>query len=137
MLHSLSTAFLRLWKWVRAFWYKNGLLTLSMLSVVTGCLLGFLLRALELTDLVSLAGMVMGVSGMEWGRGASPGASKGPRWAQPQKQRLLPKKTTSGQVSAHGFSFLFIFFFFLTKKVPTNAQAIGQILPPSNGSEED
>uniref|UniRef100_A0A8C4YB20 Amino acid transporter n=1 Tax=Gopherus evgoodei TaxID=1825980 RepID=A0A8C4YB20_9SAUR len=30
---------------------KNGLLTLSMLSVVTGCLLGFLLRVLELTDL--------------------------------------------------------------------------------------
>uniref|UniRef100_A0A8C5EYU8 Amino acid transporter n=1 Tax=Gopherus evgoodei TaxID=1825980 RepID=A0A8C5EYU8_9SAUR len=29
----------------------NGLLTLSMLSVVTGCLLGFLLRVLELTDL--------------------------------------------------------------------------------------
>ncbi|NXY07792.1 EAA5 protein, partial [Pteruthius melanotis] len=29
----LSTALLRLWKWVRAFWYKNGLLTLSMLSV--------------------------------------------------------------------------------------------------------
>ncbi|KAI1230446.1 hypothetical protein IHE44_0009903 [Lamprotornis superbus] len=49
--HSLCTALLRLWKWVRAFWYKNGLLTLSMLSVVTGCLLGFLLRTLELTDL--------------------------------------------------------------------------------------
>uniref|UniRef100_A0A8C3NXU8 Amino acid transporter n=1 Tax=Cyanoderma ruficeps TaxID=181631 RepID=A0A8C3NXU8_9PASS len=44
VLHSLSTALLRLWKWLRAFWYKNGLLTLSMLSVVTGCLLGFLLR---------------------------------------------------------------------------------------------
>lgn len=92
VLHSLSTAFLRLWKWVRAFWYKNGLLTLSMLSVVTGCLLGFLLRALELTDLVSLAGMVMGVSEMEWGRGASPGASKGPRWAQPQKQINTERK---------------------------------------------
>ncbi|NWT90966.1 EAA5 protein, partial [Lanius ludovicianus] len=47
----LSTALLHLWKWVQAFWYKNGLLTLSMLSVVTGCLLGFLLRALELTEL--------------------------------------------------------------------------------------
>uniref|UniRef100_A0A493TSJ8 Amino acid transporter n=1 Tax=Anas platyrhynchos platyrhynchos TaxID=8840 RepID=A0A493TSJ8_ANAPP len=35
---------MRLWKWVRAFWSKNGLLTLSMLSVATGCLLGFLLR---------------------------------------------------------------------------------------------
>uniref|UniRef100_A0A8B9GL02 Amino acid transporter n=1 Tax=Amazona collaria TaxID=241587 RepID=A0A8B9GL02_9PSIT len=32
---------------------RNGLLTLSMLSVATGCLLGFLLRALELTELVS------------------------------------------------------------------------------------
>uniref|UniRef100_A0A8D0L2H2 Amino acid transporter n=1 Tax=Sphenodon punctatus TaxID=8508 RepID=A0A8D0L2H2_SPHPU len=30
---------------------KNGLLTLSMLSVLTGCVLGFLLRTLELTDL--------------------------------------------------------------------------------------
>uniref|UniRef100_A0A8C5U3S3 Amino acid transporter n=1 Tax=Malurus cyaneus samueli TaxID=2593467 RepID=A0A8C5U3S3_9PASS len=29
-----------------AFWYKNGLLTLSMLSVVTGCFLGFLLHTL-------------------------------------------------------------------------------------------
>ncbi|NXU35880.1 EAA5 protein, partial [Drymodes brunneopygia] len=47
----LSTALLRLWKWVQAFWYRNGLLTLSMLSVITGCFLGFLLRALELTDL--------------------------------------------------------------------------------------
>ncbi|XP_027525761.1 excitatory amino acid transporter 5-like [Corapipo altera] len=51
VLHSLSTVLLRLWKWLRAFWYKNGLLTLSMLSVATGCLLGFLLRTLELTDL--------------------------------------------------------------------------------------
>uniref|UniRef100_A0A8C3HVL7 Amino acid transporter n=1 Tax=Chrysemys picta bellii TaxID=8478 RepID=A0A8C3HVL7_CHRPI len=42
-----------IWNWIRAFWRKNGLLTLSMLSVVTGCLLGFLLRVLELTDLVS------------------------------------------------------------------------------------
>uniref|UniRef100_A0A8B9GJB7 Amino acid transporter n=1 Tax=Amazona collaria TaxID=241587 RepID=A0A8B9GJB7_9PSIT len=39
--------------WARAFWQRNGLLTLSMLSVATGCLLGFLLRALELTELVS------------------------------------------------------------------------------------
>ncbi|NXW82784.1 EAA5 protein, partial [Alopecoenas beccarii] len=47
----LSTTSRRVWKWVRAFWQKNGLLTLSMLSVATGCLLGFLLRALELTEL--------------------------------------------------------------------------------------
>uniref|UniRef100_A0A8C6J2B3 Amino acid transporter n=1 Tax=Melopsittacus undulatus TaxID=13146 RepID=A0A8C6J2B3_MELUD len=53
LLDSLSTSCLRLWKWARAFWQRNGLLTLSMLSVVTGCLLGFLLRALELTELVS------------------------------------------------------------------------------------
>ncbi|NXN38010.1 EAA5 protein, partial [Rhinoptilus africanus] len=47
----LSRTSLRIWKWVRGFWCKNGLLTLSMLSVATGCLLGFLLRALELTEL--------------------------------------------------------------------------------------
>lgn len=52
LLASLSVSSMRLWKWVRAFWSKNGLLTLSMLSVATGCLLGFLLRALELTELV-------------------------------------------------------------------------------------
>lgn len=52
LLASLSMSSMRLWKWVRAFWSKNGLLTLSMLSVATGCLLGFLLRALELTELV-------------------------------------------------------------------------------------
>uniref|UniRef100_A0A8C8VHM7 Amino acid transporter n=1 Tax=Pelusios castaneus TaxID=367368 RepID=A0A8C8VHM7_9SAUR len=33
-----------IWNWIRAFWRKNGLLTLSMLSLVIGCLLGFLLR---------------------------------------------------------------------------------------------
>lgn len=63
LLNSLSMTSQRVWKWVRAFWQKNGLLTLSMLSVATGCLLGFLLRALELTELVSLAGMGMGVRG--------------------------------------------------------------------------
>nr|AAB88290.1 glutamate transporter 5B [Ambystoma tigrinum] len=36
--------------WLRNYWKKNGLLTLSMLSVITGCLIGFLLRALELSD---------------------------------------------------------------------------------------
>ncbi|KAM8986945.1 excitatory amino acid transporter 5-like [Guaruba guarouba] len=51
LLDSLSTTFRRVWKWARAFWQRNGLLTLSMLSVATGCLLGFLLRALELTEL--------------------------------------------------------------------------------------
>lgn len=86
VLHSLSTALLRLWKWVQAFWYKNGLLTLSMLSVVTGCFLGFVLRALELTDLVSLAGS-------QWhgvGQGGKP--RKGPRWAQPKSKGCCPRK---------------------------------------------
>ena len=40
-------------KAIRGFWTKNGLLTLSLLSVVTGCLVGFLLRRLALSDLVS------------------------------------------------------------------------------------
>ncbi|XP_030322294.1 excitatory amino acid transporter 5 [Calypte anna] len=51
MLSLLSSTFLHFWKWVQAFWEKNGLLSMSMLSVATGCILGFLLRALELTDL--------------------------------------------------------------------------------------
>ncbi|XP_021233979.1 excitatory amino acid transporter 5-like [Numida meleagris] len=51
LLGSLSMGSTRLWVQVRAFWSRNGLLTLSMLSVATGCLLGFLLRALELTEL--------------------------------------------------------------------------------------
>ncbi|XP_056427330.1 excitatory amino acid transporter 5-like [Hyla sarda] len=38
-------------RWVKTFWTQNGLLTLSVLSVVTGCLIGFLLRILELSDL--------------------------------------------------------------------------------------
>lgn len=62
---SLSSTSLRLWKGLRAFWCKNGLLTLSMLSVATGCILGFLLRALELTELVSMA--AVGERVMEWG----------------------------------------------------------------------
>lgn len=138
LLNSLSAAFLRVWKWVRAFWCKNGLLTLSMLSVATGCLLGFLLRALELTELVSLAGtgtMGMGARGMEWGsQGTQQDITiKGPKRAQPQKQKLLAQPLPphlSGPVSPNGFS-----LFFLTKKLPTNAKAAGQILPPSTGSE--
>ncbi|KAM4810504.1 excitatory amino acid transporter 5-like isoform 1-T1 [Rhinophrynus dorsalis] len=38
-------------KWAKVFWTENGLLTLSVLSVITGCLIGFLLRILELSDL--------------------------------------------------------------------------------------
>lgn len=96
LLNSLSATSQRVWKWVRAFWQKNGLLTLSMLSVATGCLLGFLLRALELTELVSLAGMGTGARGMgQSGRLARVLArcqSRGPD--RPQKQRFLPKKMT-------------------------------------------
>ncbi|XP_014455288.1 excitatory amino acid transporter 5 [Alligator mississippiensis] len=51
LLNSLCVSLLSIWNWIQIFWRKNGLLTLSMLSVVTGCLLGFLLRALELTEL--------------------------------------------------------------------------------------
>jgi len=54
LLGSLSMGSARLWVQIRAFWHRNGLLTLSMLSVATGCLLGFLLRALELTELVRM-----------------------------------------------------------------------------------
>ncbi|XP_054835433.1 excitatory amino acid transporter 5-like [Eublepharis macularius] len=50
-LSPLSAALLKVRKAIQVFWSKNGLLTLSLLSVVTGCLLGFLLRTLELTDL--------------------------------------------------------------------------------------
>lgn len=140
VLHSLSTALLRLWKWLRAFWYKNGLLTLSMLSVVTGCLLGFLLRALELTDLVSLAGMVTGVRGMEWVRGQALVPVRVP------DGHLVPVRVPEARAPAQekhlkaGFCpWLFSLFSFLSlfpKKVPTNAQAIGHILLPSDESGE-
>lgn len=125
LLNSLSSTFLRVWKWVQAFWHKNGLLTLSMLSVATGCLLGFLLRTLELTELVSLAGTGMGARGTEWGSWGDQSwcqqdiTIKGPRRAQPQKQRLLPKKTTSGQVSPYGF----FFFFFFDQNAANNCQS--------------
>ncbi|XP_007441016.1 excitatory amino acid transporter 5-like [Python bivittatus] len=51
LLSSLSPGLEGAWKRVQAFWSRNGLLTLSMLSVVTGCLVGFLLRILELSHL--------------------------------------------------------------------------------------
>lgn len=115
LLNSLSAAFLRVWKWARAFWCKNGLLTLSMLSVATGCLLGFLLRALELTELVSLAGtgtMGMGARGMEWDSGGTQQdiTIKGPKRAQPQKQKLLlPTPPSQGRFLPMAFLFLFFF----------------------------
>ncbi|KAJ7308176.1 hypothetical protein JRQ81_008693 [Phrynocephalus forsythii] len=46
---SITLAGLR--KAARRFWTKNGLLTLSLFSVVSGCLVGFGLRRLALTDL--------------------------------------------------------------------------------------
>lgn len=125
LLNSLSTTLLHIWKWVAAFWRKNGLLTLSMLSVATGCLLGFLLRALELTELVSLAGMGTGARGMEQGIwGNQPWCQqditiKGPRWAQPQKQRLLPKETTpQGRFLPMAF-----FFSFFDQKAANKCQS--------------
>ncbi|OXB69581.1 UNVERIFIED_CONTAM: hypothetical protein H355_002196 [Colinus virginianus] len=50
-LGSLSVGSAHLRAQLRTFWRRNGLLTLSMLSVAVGCLLGSLLRALELTEL--------------------------------------------------------------------------------------
>ncbi|KAL8177553.1 UNVERIFIED_CONTAM: hypothetical protein K2H54_012121 [Gekko kuhli] len=50
-LNPVSVAFSKVCKALQVFWNKNGLLTLSLLSVVTGCLLGFLLRTLELSHL--------------------------------------------------------------------------------------
>ncbi|XP_078527288.1 excitatory amino acid transporter 5-like [Lissotriton helveticus] len=50
LLNTFSFRYGSLGKWFTAFWRKNGLLTLSMLSVLTGCLIGFLLRALELSE---------------------------------------------------------------------------------------
>ncbi|XP_069073652.1 excitatory amino acid transporter 5-like [Pleurodeles waltl] len=50
LLNTFSFRFGNVGKWFTTFWRKNGLLTLSMLSVLTGCLVGFLLRALELSE---------------------------------------------------------------------------------------
>ncbi|KAH0625953.1 hypothetical protein JD844_034342 [Phrynosoma platyrhinos] len=38
-------------KGIQVFWTKNGLLILSLLSIVTGCIVGFLLRRLQLSNL--------------------------------------------------------------------------------------
>ncbi|KAI1883164.1 hypothetical protein AGOR_G00242400 [Albula goreensis] len=47
-LRSLVSLSLR--QWVRDYCRQNGLLTLSILAVITGCVLGFLLRGLELNN---------------------------------------------------------------------------------------
>ncbi|XP_035276289.1 excitatory amino acid transporter 5-like [Anguilla anguilla] len=47
LLRSVRT--LGLWRWIREYCRDNGLLTLSILAVLTGCALGFLLRNLNLS----------------------------------------------------------------------------------------
>ncbi|XP_064197023.1 excitatory amino acid transporter 5-like isoform X2 [Anguilla rostrata] len=47
LLRSVRT--LGLWRWIREYCRDNGLLTLSILAVLTGCGLGFLLRNLNLS----------------------------------------------------------------------------------------
>lgn len=44
--------------YVRDYCKRNGLLTLSVIAVVTGCLLGFLLRSLNLSTQVRMSGWV-------------------------------------------------------------------------------
>ncbi|XP_069623962.1 excitatory amino acid transporter 5-like [Ranitomeya imitator] len=51
LLSVFSCSWFNFCRWLKTFWTQNGLLTLSVLSVVTGCLIGFLLRILELSDL--------------------------------------------------------------------------------------
>lgn len=112
LLASLSVSSMRLWKWVRAFWSKNGLLTLSMLSVATGCLLGFLLRALELTELVRC-----------WGQDGSEGDGVGPAVGAATEghghkgKGFCPRKG----LLMDGFCLWpFFFFFFPPKNCRTN-----------------
>lgn len=65
---------------------------------------------------------------MEWGDQPwcqRDSTKKGPRWAQPQKQRLLPKKTPLGADLSLGLFFLF------DQKA---AGAAGEIPPPPTGS---
>lgn len=42
------------WKYVKDYIRRNGLLTLSVLAVITGCVLGFMLRGLALSTQVGL-----------------------------------------------------------------------------------
>lgn len=135
LLNSVSTTFLRLWKWLRAFWCKNGLLTLSMLSVATGCLLGFLLRALELTELVRPG---RGRDGGAWRGVTSRGAGetapgRAPGGHSSKGGGSCPRKPLSAQISPWRFS-----FFSLTKKLP-KLQDKPQLPPPpaAGGSGTD
>lgn len=124
VLHSLCTSLLRLWKWAGAFWYKNGLLTLSMLSVVTGCLLGFLLRTLELTDLVSLVGW-----SWEWSEGDGVGQGQAlvpvriPDGHSPKSKGSSPRKPPQGRFLPVAF-FFFFFFFYLIFFSPRRCQML-------------
>lgn len=119
LLASLSVSSMHLWKWVRAFWSKNGLLTLSMLSVATGCLLGFLLRALELTELVRCWGQ----DGSE-GDGAGPAVGAATEGHGHKGKGFCPRKG----LLMDGFCLWPFFFFFFPPKTA------GQILAPSAGS---
>lgn len=108
LLASLSVSSMRLWKWVRAFWSKNGLLTLSMLSVATGCLLGFLLRALELTELVRCWGQ----DGSE-GDGAGPAVGAATEGHGHKGKGFCPRKG----LLVDGFCLWPFFFFFSPQKL--------------------
>ncbi|KAL7876720.1 hypothetical protein AOLI_G00116830 [Acnodon oligacanthus] len=44
-----NTVSLKIREWVKDYCRKNGLLTLSVLAVVTGCVVGFMLRSLNLS----------------------------------------------------------------------------------------
>lgn len=54
---------------VRSFCRRNGLLTLSVVAVVTGCTLGFLLRGSHLSSQVWLEGVTKVTEGHLWGEG--------------------------------------------------------------------
>lgn len=54
MLRALLPAKIR--AYVKDYCKRNGLLTLSVIAVVTGCLLGFLLRSLNLSTQVRRSG---------------------------------------------------------------------------------
>ena len=48
-----NTVSLKVREWVKDYCRKNGLLTLSVLAVVTGCVVGFMLRSLNLSTQVT------------------------------------------------------------------------------------
>lgn len=46
---------LKIREWLKDYCKKNGLLTLSVLAVVTGCVVGFMLRSLNLSTQVRVS----------------------------------------------------------------------------------